>query len=98
MMQAKQQIYICWKSTTIDNTAYIESVATGKLVTFKNQSDEEYAPISVTGDKENITDNEKFNVGYGTNGDGIKDVVAFQSVSKPGYQIASANGLTVLHH
>ncbi|WP_370835864.1 fibronectin type III domain-containing protein [Faecalibacillus intestinalis] len=74
----------------IDNTAYIESVATGKLVTFKNQSDEEYAPISVTGDKENITDNEKFNVGYGTNGDGIKDVVAFQSVSKPGYQIASA--------
>lgn len=74
----------------IDNTAYIESVATGKLVTFKNQSDEEYAPISVTGDKENITDNEKFNVGYGTNGDGVKDVVAFQSVSKPGYQIASA--------
>ena len=74
----------------IDNTAYIESVATGKLVTFKNQSDEEYAPISVTGDKENITDNEKYNVGYGTNGDGIKDVVAFQSVSKPGYQIASA--------
>mgnify|MGYP000494251052 FL=1 len=44
----------------IDNTAYIESVATGKLVTFKNQSDEEYAPISVTGDKENITDDEKF--------------------------------------
>lgn len=74
----------------IDNTAYIESVATGKLVTLKNQSDEEYAPISVTGDKENITDNEKYNVGYGTNGDGIKDVVAFQSVSKPGYQIASA--------
>lgn len=74
----------------IDNTAYIESVATGKLVTFKNQSDEEYAPISVTDDKENITDNEKYNVGYGTNGDGIKDVVAFQSVSKPGYQIASA--------
>lgn len=74
----------------IDNTAYIESVATGKLVTFKNQSDEEYALISVTGDKENITDNEKFNVGYGTNGDGVKDVVAFQSVSKPGYQIASA--------
>lgn len=74
----------------IDNTTYIESVATGKLVTFKDQSDEDYAPIYVTGDKENITDAEKFNVSFGTNGDGIKDVVAFQSVSKPGYQIASA--------
>ena len=74
----------------IDTTAYIESVATGKLVTFENQSDESFAPIKVTGDKENITESEKFNVSFGTNNDGIEDIVAFQSVSKPGYQIASA--------
>ncbi len=55
MMQAKQQnLHLFENPQLIDNTAYIESVATGKLVTFKNQSDEEYAPISVTGDKENI--------------------------------------------
>ncbi|MDD3403795.1 MAG: glycosyl hydrolase [Hespellia sp.] len=73
----------------IDDTAYIENVATGKLVTFQNQLDEDYAPISVTGDKANITNAERFKVSFEKNPTGLEDVVSFQSLSKPGYQIAS---------
>lgn len=76
--------------SVVDSTVYIESVKTGNLVTFENQSDENFAPIKVTGDKDNITDNERFNVDYIKNKDGIEDVVAFDSVSKPGYRIGSA--------
>lgn len=74
----------------IDDSLYIENVETGKLVTFKNQPNDEYAPIKVTGDKDNITADEKFTPSFVKNDNGIPDVVAFRSLSKPGYQIASS--------
>lgn len=74
----------------ISNIAWIENVATGKLVTFADQPDENFSAIKVTGDAGNIGDTEKFKITFHTNDNGIKNVISFESVSKPGYQIASA--------
>ena len=65
-------------------------MATGKLVTFADQPDENFSAIKVTGDAGNIGDTEKFKVTFHTNDNGIENVISFESVSKPGYQIASA--------
>lgn len=73
----------------ISNIAWIENVATGKLVTFVDQPDENFSAIKVTGDVNNISDTEKFKVSFHTNDNGIENVISFESVSKPGYQIAS---------
>lgn len=71
----------------ISNIAWIENVATGKLVTFADQPDENFSAIKVTGDAGNIGDTEKFKVTFHTNDNGIKNVISFESVSKPGSQI-----------
>lgn len=56
----------------ISNIAWIENVATGKLVTFADQPDENFSAIKVTGDAGNIGDTEKFKVTFHTNDNGIK--------------------------
>ncbi len=81
-----------------DTTVYIQNVETEKLVSFANQSDENFAAINVNVELDDITDYERFNPTFKTNSNGLSDVVSFESIGKPGYQIASArwvDGTTV---
>ncbi len=80
----------------VDEYVYIENVATNKLVSFANQQN--LQPVKVTGDINNISDNEKFMPEFTTNDNyimsdvsGAINTVALKSKSNPNMVIISAN-------
>ncbi|MCD7839361.1 MAG: hypothetical protein LUG46_01890, partial [Erysipelotrichaceae bacterium] len=89
--ESEAELFTFIKNPSVnDTTVYIQNVDTGKLVSFANQSDDDYSAIDVNVDLDNITNYERFIPTYKTNSDGISDVVSFASVGKSGYQIASS--------
>lgn len=58
------EIFTFREVSVLDETLKIENVETGKLVSFKDQ--ENLTPVKVTGDKNNVTDDEKFVAEYTT--------------------------------
>ena len=73
----------------LDTTVTIKNVATGKYVSFESvdESSDEWQDIYV--DKDTVTDNEKFDLSYATNNDGIANVIDLKSIGKPGFKLAT---------
>lgn len=88
---SQAEIFTFVKDVSIlDTTVWIENVKTGKVITFADQPEEDFSTIYVTGDKSNLTDYEKFTPEFLSNNTGVcSDVVAFKSVGKEGFLIAS---------
>lgn len=90
------EVFVFEEVSVIDEYVSIQNVETNKLVSFNGQ--ENLQPVKVTGDINNITDDEKFMPAYTTNDNyimedvsGAIDTVAFKSKSKPNMTIISAN-------
>ncbi len=87
------EIFTFMKVSILDETLKIENVETGKLVSFKDQ--ENLSAIKVNGDKNNITDDEKFIAEYTTCNNYLMDYLS-EPINTVGLRPKSHSNMVII--